>query len=109
MRVAWRTVGSILTRVWSEVEAAHDRLANVRRIGIDEISYKRGHKYLTVVVDHDSGHLLWAVYRRGQWLQGSPHRFRTWQSSASVRPTPESNVYANRRKLTAVMANRCHR
>ena len=61
MRVAWRTVGSILSRVWSEVEAAHDRLANVRRIGIDEISYKRGHKYLTVVVDHDSGHLLWAA------------------------------------------------
>lgn len=61
MRVAWRTVGSILTRVWGEVEAATDRLASVRRIGIDEISYKRGHKYLTVVVDHDSGHLLWAA------------------------------------------------
>jgi transposase len=30
------------------------------RIGIDEISYKRHHKYLTVVVDHDSGRLVWA-------------------------------------------------
>ena len=28
--------------------------------GIDEISYKRHHKYLTVVVDHDSGRLVWA-------------------------------------------------
>ena len=64
MRIAWRTVGSILTRVWKEVETRHDRLADVRRIGIDEISYKRGHKYLTVVVDHDSGHLLWAAAGR---------------------------------------------
>lgn len=39
----------------------HDRFANVRRIGIDEISYKRGHKYLVVVVDHDTGALLWAA------------------------------------------------
>ena len=30
-----------------------DQLAGLRRIGIDEISYKRGHKYLTVVVDHN--------------------------------------------------------
>ena len=31
----------------------------MRRIGIDEISYKRGYKFLTVVVDHDSGRLVW--------------------------------------------------
>ena len=41
--------------------AADDRFAGLRRIGIDEISYKRGHKYLTVVVDHDSGRLVWAA------------------------------------------------
>lgn len=61
MRIAWRTVGAIITRVWAEVEAVTDRLAGVRRIGIDEISYKKGHRYLTVVVDHDSGALLWAA------------------------------------------------
>lgn len=33
-------------------------LKSLRRIGIDEISYKKGHKYLTVVVDHDSGRLV---------------------------------------------------
>ena len=37
-----------------------DRLEGLRRIGIDEISYKRGHRYLIVVVDHDTGHLVWA-------------------------------------------------
>jgi len=60
MRVAWRTVGSILVNVLAALDAAAgDRLDGVRRIGIDEISYKRGHKYLTVVVDHDTGRLLW--------------------------------------------------
>ncbi|CAN5408874.1 hypothetical protein BH09ACT12_BH09ACT12_21550 [soil metagenome] len=48
MRIAWRTVGAIITRVWADVEAQHDRLAGLRRIGIDEISYKKGHKYLMV-------------------------------------------------------------
>jgi transposase len=61
MRVAWRTVGAIIARVWADVEAAHDQFAGLERIGIDEISYKRGYKYLTVVVDHDTGRLVWAA------------------------------------------------
>ena len=61
MRIAWRTVGAIITRVWADVEKLHDRFADLTRIGIDEISYKRGHKYVTVVVDHDSGRLVWAA------------------------------------------------
>lgn len=61
MRVAWRTVGSIMTRVWADGDIAADRFAGLTRIGIDEISYKRGHKYITVVVDHDSGRLVWAA------------------------------------------------
>jgi len=60
LRVAWKTVGAIVTRVVADAEASTDRFAGLRRIGIDEISYKRGHKYLIVVVDHDSGVLLWA-------------------------------------------------
>ena len=42
MRVAWRTVVSIITRVSSDAMARTDRFANLSRIGIDEISYKRG-------------------------------------------------------------------
>lgn len=61
MRIAWRTVGAIISRVWADVEATHDRFAGLRRIGIDEISYKRGHKYLMVVVDHDQRRLVWAA------------------------------------------------
>ena len=61
MRVAWRTVGSIITRVWADVDANCDRLEGLRRIGIDEISYKKGHKYLMVIVDHDTRRLVWAA------------------------------------------------
>lgn len=71
MRIAWRSVGAIVTRVSSDIDARVDRLAGLRRIGIDEISYKRGHRYLTVVVDHDTGRLVWAGPGRDEaTLQG---------------------------------------
>ena len=62
MRIAWRTVGAIVGRVWDAAEAAagSDGLDGLSRIGIDEISYRRNMKYLTVVVDHDTGLLVWA-------------------------------------------------
>jgi transposase len=50
-----------VARVARDAEASTDRLGNLRRIGSDEISHKRGHRYLTVVVDHDTGRLLWAA------------------------------------------------
>jgi hypothetical protein len=61
MRVAWRTVGAIVTRVVADARAAVDPFDGLVRIGIDEISYKRGHRYLTIVADHDSGRLIWAA------------------------------------------------
>jgi transposase len=60
LRIAWRTVGSIIERVVAEGRAAKDPFEGLRRIGIDEISYKKGHRYLTICVDHDTGRLLWA-------------------------------------------------
>jgi transposase len=61
LRVAWRTVGRVVARVAEEAGQGVDRLAGLRRIGIDEISHRKGHRYLTVVVDHDSGRLVWAA------------------------------------------------
>lgn len=61
MRISWRTVGNIVQRVCADQLAGTDMLAGLTRIGIDEISCKRGHKYLIVVVDHDSGRLVWAA------------------------------------------------
>lgn len=62
MRVAWRTVGDVCERVMAEAEHADGgRLDGLRRLGIDEISWRKGQRYLTVVVDHDSGRLVWAA------------------------------------------------
>ena len=61
LRVAWRTAGRIVTRVVEEASQDIDRLEGLRRIGIDEISHRKGHRYLTVVVDHDTGRLVWAA------------------------------------------------
>lgn len=60
LRIAWRSVSGIVTRVVTERAGATDRLAGLRRIGIDEISYKKGQRYLLVVTCHDTGRLVWA-------------------------------------------------
>ena len=60
MRIAWRTVGKVVARVWADTQTRVDLLDGLRRIGVDEISYRKGSKYLTVVVDHDTGRLVWA-------------------------------------------------
>jgi transposase len=61
LRIAWRTTGAIIKRVCADVDAVTDRFAGLRRIGIDEISCRKGSKFLTVVIDHDTGHLIWAA------------------------------------------------
>lgn len=60
MRVSWRTVGRIAERVVDEKRGERDLLDGLRRIGIDEMSHRKGHRYLIVVVDHDTGRLVWA-------------------------------------------------
>ncbi len=59
MGIAWRTVGSIVERVVKRL-SPEDRLSGLRTIGIDELSYRRHHKYVTIVTDHDSGKVVWA-------------------------------------------------
>ena len=66
MRTSWRSVTSMVARVVAEARAGVDRLKGLRRIGIDDKSYKKGHKYLMVVVDHDTGRVVWAKEGRDQ-------------------------------------------
>lgn len=60
MRVAWETVGRIVERVVARL-APLDRLKDVYHIGIDELSYRRHHKYITVIVDHVRGRVIWVA------------------------------------------------
>jgi transposase len=68
LRCSWKAADNIIGRVVAEHLDA-SRLEGLYRIGVDEISYKRGHYYLTVVADHDSGKVVWvAKGKRGQAL-----------------------------------------
>lgn len=61
--IAWETVGSIVERVVGRRLAA-DRFDGLRCIGVDEFSYRKHHRYLTVVVDHDRRRVVWAAEGR---------------------------------------------
>ena len=59
MRVAWRTVGEIARRVVDRVQRG-DPLDGLKQIGVDELSYRRHHEYITVVIDHIAKRVVWA-------------------------------------------------
>lgn len=62
MRIDWKSVGGIAYRVKEDLEnmMGGSHFDNLVNIGIDETSYKKGHNYMTVVVDHDSNRVIWA-------------------------------------------------
>ena len=66
LRTTWRSLQAIIGRVVADLAGKTDRLAGLRRIGIDELSYRKGQRYIMVVVDHDSGRLVWAAEGRCQ-------------------------------------------
>jgi transposase len=70
LRIGWATVGRIVERVVAD-QLDQDRLQGLVCIGVDEISYRRHHRYLTTVADHNSGAIVWcAPGRNSATLQG---------------------------------------
>ena len=58
LRIDWDTVGRIIKRVCDD-ELDPGRLDELYDIGIDEVSWKRQHNYLTLVADHDRRQVVW--------------------------------------------------
>jgi transposase len=58
LRIAWDTVGRIVARVTAD-RLDERRLDGLILIGVDEIAYRRHHRYLTSVADHRTGALVW--------------------------------------------------
>ena len=65
-RIAASPVAAIVTRVVADGRDTNDLLAGLSRIGIDEIAYRKGHRYLTCGFDHTTGRLVWAGEGRNQ-------------------------------------------
>lgn len=77
-RLSWKEVGEVFQTSWDNVfrsvkmavawGLAHRNLENVTAIGIDEIAWKKGHKYLTLAYQIDAGcrRLLWVGKERTQ-------------------------------------------
>ncbi|MGH2810902.1 MAG: ISL3 family transposase, partial [Actinomycetota bacterium] len=60
LRVSWKAVANIVIRVVSS-SIDDSRLDDLYRIGVDEVCYRKGHRYLTIVADHDrDGAVVWA-------------------------------------------------
>ena len=60
LRVAWRTVGTICERVVAE-ELDPNRLDDLFILGVDEISYRKRHNYLTLVTNHETGKIVYGA------------------------------------------------
>jgi len=103
LRVGWDSVGKIVARVVAE-HLDEDRLAGLVAIGVVEISYHRGQRYLTSVVDHHTGAIVWcSAGRNAQTLQGFftelGERKQSMRATASLGPSapgPAQAIVLNR-------------
>jgi len=60
----FETIDGIVQRVVGE-QLNSKRLDGLLRIGVDEVSYRKGHRFLTVVADHDQGaRVVWTAEGR---------------------------------------------
>jgi transposase len=64
LRISWESVAKIVVRVVAD-KIEDSRLDDLYRIGVDDVSYRKGHRFLTVVADHDrNSAVVWAAEGR---------------------------------------------
>ncbi len=85
-RVDWETVGRCISRTKDviEPEISH-RLDNLVNIGIDETSYKKGHKYITVIVNHDTNTVVWIALGHGKSVLEKFYQQLTEEQRTSIK------------------------
>jgi transposase len=65
VRIDWETVGRIIKRVGDELLPA-DRLTDLFDVSIDEVAWRKGHHYLTLIANHRTGRVVWGTDGKGQ-------------------------------------------
>jgi len=68
--ISWRAVNNMCVRLATEALGRVDLLDGLVAVAIDEVKYKKGHRYLTVVCDHFTGKVIWAAKGRSKETVG---------------------------------------
>ena len=99
MRIDWDTVGRVCERVVAD-GLDTDRLDGLVNIGVDEVSWRRHHRYLTLVADHDTGKIVWAPPARTPppWTPSST------TSAPNAAPTSRQSAWIWARRSTRACA-----
>jgi transposase len=105
LRIDWKSIGGIVKRVIDGLEAKRGshRFDNLVAIGIDETSYKRGHKYLTVIVNHQNGEVIWAAKGHGKGQLNEFFDLLSEGQRASIKLVSADGA----RWIAEVVADRC--
>ena len=86
MRIDWQTVGSCMSRALHDLEPERTRrLDGLVNIGIDETSYRKGHKYITVIVNHDTNTVVWVSDGHGKSVLEQFYKNLTDEQLASIK------------------------
>ena len=64
LHIAKSTLSDLLHRAIERIREGH-RIRNLKSIGVDEISYSKGHKYATIVYDLDKARVVWVGKGKG--------------------------------------------
>lgn len=86
MRIDWETVGNCVKRSLAEVEPDRSRrLDGLVNIGVDETSYKKGHKYITAVANHDTNTVVRAAQGHGKTVLEQFYKQLSPEQLASIK------------------------
>ena len=86
LRIDWATVGRLADLVRKDLEPDPGvRFNGLVHIGIDETSYSKGHKYITVVINHDTNAVIWASVGFGRKVLDSFFELLTPEQRASIK------------------------
>lgn len=86
MRMSWNSVGPVISRIREDLDVCPEsRFDRLEKIGIDETSYRKGHKYMTVVVNHDTGRVIWVTPGHGKKTLTKFFELLSEEQRASIR------------------------
>ncbi len=97
-RIDWQTIGRIIERVGEEHFRQQDRLGELFVISLDEVAWRKGHRYLTLVGDHRRRCVVWGAEGKGQaaadafFAELDPPVTEAREPATEPRPSPEPAI-----------------